>query len=97
MGGYLVGAVEEVDGRAEGQRVMVGVPQQDGQDLHPGRPGLPRALLLAPLQGPLAVDGVFPHLGPGNSQSCCVTHWTCKMVRGPPAELQTGASDVGVK
>lgn len=44
---------------------MVGVPQQDGQDLHAGRPGLALPLLLGPLQGALAVDGVLTHLRPG--------------------------------
>ena len=47
---YLVGTVEEVHGDAEGQGVVVGVPEQDGQDLHAGRPGLPLSLLLRPLQ-----------------------------------------------
>lgn len=71
---YLVGAVEEVNGHAEGQRVVAGVPQQDGQDLQSGRPGLPVALLLGPLHGALAVDGVLPHLGPGNSESSHTLH-----------------------
>jgi len=70
---YLVRAVEEVHGHAEGQRVVVGVPQQDGQDLHAGRPGLALPLLLGALQGPLAVDGVLTHLRPGEG----VLRWPC--------------------
>lgn len=61
---YLVGVVEEVDGHAERQGVVIGIPEQDGQDLHAGRPGLPLALLLCPLHGALAVDGVLTHLCP---------------------------------
>lgn len=75
IGCYLVGVVEEVNGHAEWQGVMVGIPQQDGQDLHSGRPGLPFALLLGPFHRPLAVDGVFPHLSPENSKySSLSTH-----------------------
>lgn len=31
---YLIGVVHEVDWDAEWQRMVVGVPQQDGDDLH---------------------------------------------------------------
>lgn len=61
---HLVGVVEEVNGHTERQGVVIGIPQQDGQDLHAGRPGLPLALLLGPLQGALAVDGILAHLSP---------------------------------
>lgn len=66
MRSYLVGVVEEVHRNAEWQGVMIGVPQKDGQDLHPGRPGLPLALLLRAFHRALAVYGVLPHLGPGH-------------------------------
>ena len=61
---HLVGVVEEVNGYTERQGVVIGIPQQDGQDLHAGRPGLPLALLLGPLQGALAVDRILAHLSP---------------------------------
>lgn len=77
MSSYLVGIVEEVHRHAEGQGVMVGVPEQDGQDLHPGRPGPSLALLLGAFHGALAVDGVLPHLSP--------EHHTTKS--WPPAAL----------
>lgn len=63
---YLVGVIEEVNRHAEWQGVMIGIPQQDGQDLHTGRPGLPLALLLGPFQRALAVDGILTHLSPGS-------------------------------
>lgn len=63
---YLVGVVEEVHGHAERQGVVIGVPEQDGEDLHTGRPGLPLSLLLRSLHRALAVDGVLPHLSPGH-------------------------------
>lgn len=64
MYSYLVGVVEEVHRHAERQGVMIGVSEQDGQDLHPGRPGLPLTLLLSAFHGALAVDGILPHLSP---------------------------------
>ena len=65
---YLVGVVEEVNRDTEWQRVMIGVPQQDRKDLHTGRPGLPLTLLLGPLHGPLAVDGILTHLSPEDNR-----------------------------
>lgn len=65
---YLVGVVEKVHGHAERQGVVIWVPQQDGEDLHTGRPGLPLSLLLRALHRALAVDGVLPHLSPGHSR-----------------------------
>lgn len=62
---YLVGAVHEVHWDAEGQRVVVGVPQEDGDDLHAGRFGKALSALQRPLHRALAVDGVLPHLAPG--------------------------------
>lgn len=64
---YLVGVVEEVHGHAERQGVVIGISEQDGQDLHTGRPGLPLALLLGALHRALAVDGILPHLSPEHS------------------------------
>ena len=61
---YLVRVVEEVNRDAERQRVVIGIPQQNRQNLHTARPGLPLALLLGPLQRALAVDSILPHLGP---------------------------------
>lgn len=60
----LVRVVEEVNGDAERQRVVVGVPQEDGQDLHPGRPGLSPSPQLGALHGALAVDCILSHLCP---------------------------------
>lgn len=61
---YLVGAVHEVHRDAEGQRVVVGVPQQDGHDLHAGRFGKTLSALQRPLYRALAVDSVLSHLAP---------------------------------
>lgn len=72
---YLVGVIEEVNGHAERQGVMIGIPQQDGQDLHTGWPGLPLALLLGPLHRALAVDGILTHLSPENSSNTVVYKW----------------------
>lgn len=58
----------------EWQGVMIGIPQQDGQDLHSGRPGLPLAFLLGPLHGALAVDGILTHLSPNNNRDI-TTQW----------------------
>ena len=69
---YLVGVVEEVNRDAERQRVVVGVPQQDGKDLHTGRPALPLPLLLGPLHGPLAVDGILTHLSPEDNRETMI-------------------------
>lgn len=60
----LVGAVHEMNGDAEGQRVVVRVPQQNGDDLHTRRSGLPLAVPERPLHRPLAVHGVLAHLAP---------------------------------
>ena len=49
---------------AEGQRVVVGVPQQDGDDLHARRLGHALAIVQRALQRPLAVHGVLAHLAP---------------------------------
>lgn len=71
---------------AEGQRVVVGVPQQDGDDLHAGRFGKALSALQRPLHRALAVDGVFPHLAPGFRASACSDTTTSSssgdMVRG---------------
>lgn len=64
MYSYLVGIVEEVHRHAERQGVMIGVSEQDGQDLHPGRSGLSLALLLSAFHGAVAVYGILPHLSP---------------------------------
>lgn len=61
---YLVCIVEEVHGHTEGQGVMIGIPQKNRKNLHTGRPGLSLALLLCPLHGALAVDGILTHLCP---------------------------------
>lgn len=53
---------------AEGQRVVVGVPQQDGDDLHPRRSGLPLPVPERALHGPLAVHRILPHLAPGRTE-----------------------------
>lgn len=67
MCSYLVGVVEEVHRHAERQGVMIGVSEQDGQDLHTGRPGLPLALLLSAFHRALAVNGILPHLSPDDN------------------------------
>lgn len=69
---YLVGVIEEVNGDAEWQGVMIGIPQEDGQDLHTGRPGLPLTLLLGPLHRALAVDGILTHLSPENHRTTVI-------------------------
>lgn len=53
---------------AERQRVVVRVPQQDGDDLHTRRSGLPLPVRERPLHGPLAVHGILPHLAPGRTE-----------------------------
>lgn len=60
----LVGVVHEVDWDAEWQRMVVGVPQQDGDDLHTGRFGLPLSILHCSLHRPLTVHCILPHLTP---------------------------------
>lgn len=47
---------------------MVRVPQQDGDDLHTRRSGLPLPVRERPLHGPLAVHGILPHLAPGRTE-----------------------------
>lgn len=74
---YLVGVVEEVNRYTEWQGVMIGIPQQDRQDLHSGWPGLPLALLLGPLHGALAVDGILTHLSPNNNREITTQWYLC--------------------
>lgn len=64
----LICVVKEVHGHAEGQRVVIRIPQKDRQDLHTWRSSVPRTFLLRPLQGTLAVDGILSHLRPGNKR-----------------------------
>lgn len=64
----LVGAVHEMHWDAERQGVVVRVPQQDGDDLHTRRSGLPLPVGERPLHGPLAVHGILPHLAPGRTE-----------------------------
>lgn len=61
---YLVGVVHEVDWDAEWQRMVVGVSQQDGDDLHTRRFGLPLSILQCSLHRPLTVHCILPHLTP---------------------------------
>lgn len=42
---HLVCSIHEVHWDAEGERVVVGISQQDGHDLHPGGLGFPLSSL----------------------------------------------------
>lgn len=61
---YLVGVVHEVYWDAEWQWMVVGVPQQDGDNLHTRRLGLPLSILQRSLHRPLTVHCILPHLTP---------------------------------
>lgn len=61
---YLIGVVHEVNWDAEWQRVVVGVSQQDGDDLHAWGLGLPLSILQRSLHRPLTVHCILPYLAP---------------------------------
>ena len=65
----LVGGIKEVDGYADWLGVVVGVPQQDGHDLHAGWPCLPPPTVHGSLQGPLAKHSILAHLTPTHKHS----------------------------
>ena len=60
---HVVGPVHHVDGHGVGEGVVVGVLQQDGQNLHAGGLGYAGPVLNAFLQGIGTVGGILPCLG----------------------------------
>jgi len=89
---HLVGVVHEVHGDAEGQRVVVRVPQQDGHDLHARRLGLALPVVQRALQRPLAVHGVLAHLAPAGGGR--VTHSVVIFSPHPCAMQSCGGGEV---
>lgn len=61
---YLVGVVHKVDRYAEGQRVMVWVSQENGQNFHARRLGFPFSILQHSLHWPLTVHCILSYLTP---------------------------------
>lgn len=61
---HLVGSVHKVHWDAEGEWVVVGIPQQDGHNLHSWGLGFPFTSLNSAVHWSLAVDGILAYFTP---------------------------------